>query len=59
MISYKKNGLNIVMIMIAIEIFSTIANCQKISTDSLLSRAFANDQLLLTLINSAQKSHPK
>lgn len=56
---YIKLGFHFFMIMIALELFSATANCQKISTDSLLSRAFANDQLLPTLINSAQKFSPE
>ena len=44
--------------MVMLGVFSTGANCQKISPDSLLSRAFANDQLLPTLVKSAQKFSP-
>ncbi|MES2517373.1 MAG: TolC family protein [Bacteroidota bacterium] len=33
--------------------------CQKISTDSLLTKAFANDQLLPILIAAAQKNSPE
>ena len=47
------------MVMIALGIFSTKADCQKISTDSLLSRAFATDQLLPTLITAAQRFSPE
>lgn len=58
MISTKKYGLHLVIIMVMLGVFSTGANCQKISTDSLLSRAFANDQLLPILVSSAQKFSP-
>ena len=59
MISTKKYNLHLVLTMVLLGVFSTSANCQKISTDSLLSRAFANDQLLPILVNSAQKFSPE
>jgi outer membrane protein TolC len=40
-------------------LFSTSVYCQKISTDSLLIKALANDQLLPTLISAAQKFSPE
>ena len=42
-----------------LELIPTNAICQKISTDSLLIKAFANDQLLPTLISAAQKFSPE
>ncbi len=59
MILNKKYVLHLVIAMVALGIFSTKAHCQKISTDSLLARAFANDQLLPALINAAQKFSPE
>ncbi len=54
----KKYGRSIVISLVTLGVFSTSTYCQKISTDSLLSRAFTNDQLLPILITSAQKFSP-
>ena len=59
MILIKKYSLFLVITLVLSGIFSTSTYCQKISTDSLLSRAFANDQLLPILINAAQKFSPE
>jgi outer membrane protein TolC len=53
----KKNIFKII-IWINIGLFSNNAMSQKISTDSLLIKALATDQLLPILINSAQKFSP-
>lgn len=58
MIWNKKYSI-VIVIWMALELLPFTSVCQKISTDSLLSRAFANDQLLPILINSAQKFSPE
>lgn len=58
MIWYKKYGFGII-IGISFWFISTKGTCQRISTDSLLTKAFANDQLLPTLISTAQKFSPE
>ena len=55
----KKFCLCLVIEIMTLGFFSTSSNGQKISSDSLLSRVFANDQLLPILINSAQKFSPE
>lgn len=49
----------IFIIWIISTLIPKISNCQKISTDSLLSKALANDQLLPQLITAAQKFSPE
>ncbi len=58
MIWYRKYGFGIV-VWVGLWLFPTKAICQRVSTDSLLTKAFANDQLLPTLINAAQKFSPE
>lgn len=58
MIWYKKYSIGLIIWVILGQI-PTTANCQKLSTDSLLMKAFANDQLLPLLISSAQKFSPQ
>lgn len=57
MIWYRKYSIGLI-IWVGLGLISTEANCQKASTDSLLVKAFANDQLLPLLISSAQKFSP-
>ena len=59
MILYKKCDVYFFFVMVILVIFSTKATCQKISTDSLLSKAFVTDQLLPILISSAQRFSPE
>ncbi|WP_394993262.1 TolC family protein [Emticicia sp.] len=55
---YKKYNIAIA-IWAGLGLISVKANCQSISTDSLLSKALSSDQLLPVLINSAQKFSPE
>lgn len=58
MIGNKKYSIIIVIWMVS-ALFPFTAICQKISTDSLLTKAFSNDQLLPQLITAAQKFSPE
>lgn len=58
MIWHKKYIVSLIT-WIGLGLIPTNAICQKLSTDSLLAKAFANDQLLPTLISSAQKFSPE
>ena len=59
MILHKKRVIYLFTTVMMFGLFSTKATCQKNSIDSLLSRAFITDQLLPTLISSAQKFSPE
>lgn len=54
---YKKYSFRLMILLSVMWHFE--ARCQRISTDSLLIKALANDQLLPTLISSAQKFSPE
>lgn len=58
MIWYKKYSIGFIL-WVCFGLIPTKAKCQKLSTDSLLVKAFATDQLLPILINSAQKLSPQ
>lgn len=59
MILHRKHIIYLFTTMLVFGLFSIKATCQKNSIDSLLSKAFITDQLLPTLISSAQKFSPE